>query len=67
MGGARDWGGIGQAVRTSPLHPGCPQEQAISVVFAALSQRALQYFSPFGTVQLQAECAHFFGSVMIPP
>jgi hypothetical protein len=49
------------------LHPGCPQEQAISVVFAALSQRALQYFSPFGTVQLQAECAHFFGSVMIPP
>jgi hypothetical protein len=58
---------LGYAAWTSPLHPGCPQVQAISMVSAALSQRALQYFSPFVVVQLQAECAHFFGSVMIPP
>jgi hypothetical protein len=61
------YAGLGYAGRTSPLHPGCPQVQAISVVPFALSQRALQNFSPFRTVQLQAECAHFFGSAMIPP
>jgi hypothetical protein len=48
-----------------PAHPAWPHWQASCVISFAASQAALQYFSPSGTVQLHAECAHVFTSLAI--
>jgi hypothetical protein len=49
------------------VQPSWPQVQTISILSAIPSQWALQYFSLFIAVQVQAGFAHFLGVVAIRP
>lgn len=54
-------------IRDPVLQASCPQSHFNVVRPLDPSQKFEQYFEPGCAIQLHASCAHFFGSLIVPP